>query len=96
MVAGFAARLDKAAVRQMLQNPIVAVPVVALHLMGSGRCTDQKFLRKCHFLPSLQFHTLALSDTVFVKSIHTNIVFTALDQRTDPLRAGLENQIAVI
>ena len=96
MVAGLAARLGEAAVRQMLLEPVVAVYVVAFHLMGGGRRADQEFLRKCHFVSSLQFHTLALRDAVFVESIHTDIVFPALDQRADALRPGLENQIAVI
>ncbi len=48
VIAGEAAGFGEAGMGQMLLRPVVAVNVVALHLVGGGRRADQKSLRKSH------------------------------------------------
>ena len=49
MVAGNAARLSKAGVRQLLLRPVVGMNVVALDLMGgSGRADKETFFKFLH------------------------------------------------
>ena len=49
MVAGNAARLSKACVRQLLLRPVVGMNVVALDLMGgSGRADKDAFFKFLH------------------------------------------------
>ena len=49
MVAGNAARLSKAGVRQLLLRPVVGMDVVALDLMGgSGRADKKAFFKFLH------------------------------------------------
>ena len=49
MVAGNAARLGKAGVRQLLLRPVVGMNVVALDLMGgSGRADKETFFKFLH------------------------------------------------
>ena len=42
LIAGVARRLDERRPRRMLENPVVAIEVVALDLVGGGRCAPQK------------------------------------------------------
>ena len=48
MIAGQAAGLRKAGMGQLLLRPVIAVNIVALHLVGSGGSANQKALRKRH------------------------------------------------
>ena len=53
VVASQPAGLGKAGVGQQLLGPVVAVDIVALHLMGRRGGADEKSLGKSHVLPSL-------------------------------------------
>ena len=59
MVAGNAARLGKACVRQLLLRPVVGMNVVALDLMGgSGRADKETFFKFLHnFLLTCAVHS---------------------------------------
>ena len=50
VVAGRAAGLGEAGMRQLLLQPVVAMDVVALDLMGGGRRADKKAFRESHVL----------------------------------------------
>ena len=52
VIAGNAAGLCKAGVWQMFLRPVVAVDIVALHLMGGRGGSDEKNLGKAHVVSS--------------------------------------------
>src|SRR5580693_7213551 len=57
LIAGVARRLDERRPRRVLENPVVAIEVVALDLVGGGRCAPQKIGGKSETLSGHRTYT---------------------------------------